>query len=56
MAGLPEVKEDVVMVDSATADVGSGVATPVVETSAAGGKAGVQGGAGGKKGKKKGKK
>lgn len=44
------------MVDSAAADVGSGVATPVVETTAVGGKGGVQAGTGGKKGKKKGKK
>lgn len=57
MAGLPEGKEDVVMAESAvaTADVGSGVATPV-ETPAAVGAKGGQGGQGGKKGKKKGKK
>jgi len=55
MAGLPEVKEDVAMVDSnaVTAEKGDSVATPVVEGT--GGKAGGQG-AGGKKGKKKGKK
>lgn len=53
MAGLPEVNEDVAMVDSGAADVGSGVATPVLETASAAAKAA---GAGGKKGKKKGKK
>ena len=57
MAGLPEMKEDVAIVESAMADVGFGApATPVVEASATGGKSGVQGGAGGKKGKKKGRK
>jgi hypothetical protein len=56
MAGLPEVKEDAAMAESAVADVGSGVATPALETPTAGGKGGGQGGAGGKKGKKKGKK
>jgi len=56
MAGLPNIKEDIAMIDSAPAEVGSGVATPVVETPAAGGKPGGQGGAGGKKSKKKGKK
>jgi hypothetical protein len=55
MAGLPEAKEDIVMVDTVAAEVGSGVATPVVEAPAAGGKTGAQGG-GGKRGKKKGKK
>jgi len=52
MSGLPEVKEDITMVDAGTAEKGESVATPVVE--ATGGKAGQ--GAGGKKGKKKGKK
>ena len=42
------------MVDAVAADVGSGVATPVVETAPA--VAGGQGGASGKRGKKKGKK
>lgn len=55
MAGLPEVKEDVFMAESVP-EAASGVATPVVDAPAAGGKAGGQGGAGGKKGKKKGKK
>jgi hypothetical protein len=60
MAGLPGVKEDVPMVDAVAADVGSGVATPVVEMAPAvagkGAPTGGQGGAGGKRGKKKGKK
>ncbi|PSS12990.1 hypothetical protein M430DRAFT_143510 [Amorphotheca resinae ATCC 22711] len=56
MAGLPEVKEDIAMVDATPAESGSGVATPVLETpGAAAGKPG-QGGGGAKKGKKKGKK
>jgi hypothetical protein len=55
MARLPEVKEDIVTVDAAAAEVGSGHATPLVETAGpASGKPG-QGNAGGKKGKKKGK-
>jgi hypothetical protein len=54
MAGLPDTKEDVAMVDVA-AD--SGAATPVVEVSGpTAGKPGQQGGGGAKKGKKKGKK
>jgi len=59
MAGLPEMKDET-MVDAGVievvgADMGSGVATPVLEAAVVGGKAGLQG-AGGKKGKKKGKK
>ena len=69
MAGLPEVKEDVAMLDAhaaveggAGAEVTSGVATPVpegaVKSAPVGGGPGPQagGGPGGKKGKKKGKK
>lgn len=54
MAGLPEVKEELVQVDT-PADGPSGVATPVGEVPGAAGKPG-QGGGGAKKGKKKGKK
>lgn len=56
MAGLPETKEDVAMVD-ALADGASGAATPVVEVSGpVPGKPAQGGGGGAKKGKKKGKK
>jgi hypothetical protein len=54
MAGLPEVREDLAMVDT-PAEGPSGVATPVVEVPGTAGKPG-QGGGGAKKGKKKGKK
>ena len=54
MAGLPEIKEDVAMVDT-LAD-GSGAATPVVEVSGPAPGKPAQGGGGAKKGKKKGKK
>jgi hypothetical protein len=62
MAGLPELKEDVAMLDAQATEgteVGSGVATPTLESGAKpGGAVGGQvgGGQGGKKGKKKGKK
>lgn len=62
MAGLPEVKEDVIMLDAQAvegtgAEITSGVATPVVEKGNLVGGGGQQagGGQGGKK-KKKGKK
>lgn len=49
MAGLPEVKEDIVMTEGAIGGgEGSGVATPVLEAAKP-----VQGGAGGGGGKKK---
>jgi Signal recognition particle 9 kDa protein (SRP9) len=62
MAGLPELKEDVAMVDvqALEGEVASGVATPVPGGGAASvgatGTQGGQGGQGGKKGKKKGRK
>jgi len=46
---------DAGVIEVVGADMGSGVATPVLEAAVVGGKAGLQG-AGGKKGKKKGKK
>jgi hypothetical protein len=57
MSGLPEVKEDVAMHESAAGDVGSAVATPVVESTPGAGKVAGQAGTGAnaKKGKKKGK-